>query len=103
MLIDRPIEKKKPRHALPRRHHAHTPPSLPLPTLAQTPEWWCEWSEIKAKDNKNNGLPSYVAKYNGKTFAPMSVKEKAVTTGKKDKDVQEMLMSTWGYSNQSRF
>jgi len=44
-----------------------------------------------------------VAKYNGKTFAPMSVKEKAVTTGKKDKDVQEMLMSTWGYSNQSRF
>mmetsp|Transcript_15384 Transcript_15384/g.32152 ORF Transcript_15384/g.32152 Transcript_15384/m.32152 type:complete len:329 (-) Transcript_15384:260-1246(-) len=69
----------------------------------KTPEWWCEWSEIKAKDNKNNGLPSYVAKYNGKTFAPMSVKEKAVTTGKKDKDVQEMLMSTWGYSNQSRF
>jgi len=43
-----------------------------------------------------------VAKYNGKVFAPMSTKEKKVTTGKKDKDVQEMLQSTWGYSNYSR-
>lgn len=40
----------------------------------KTPEWWMEWAEIPGKKNNNNGLPSYAATYNGKVFAPLSVK-----------------------------